>query len=107
MVRRFFLLFGPFSCRFEVDSEGLGAWIFKVLRTSLEARCLPLDEMAPLRSGAAPQGGGRGGGRSASEVKRSRVSGPGLRRAIRSTKKTFCFSALVPLRSGFSWVCGD
>lgn len=38
-----------------------GAWRFKVLRTSLEARSLPLDEMAPLRSGAAPKGGGRGG----------------------------------------------
>lgn len=34
-----------------------GAWIFKVLRTSLEALCFPLDEMAPLRSEATPKSG--------------------------------------------------
>lgn len=34
-----------------------GAWIFEVLRSSLEALCFPLDEMAPLRSEATPKSG--------------------------------------------------
>lgn len=58
-----FLSFGMFSYRFEVDLV-FGVRILRVLRTSLKALCLPLDEMAPLRS-EATQGWGWGWRRSA------------------------------------------
>lgn len=54
-----FPFFWKSSYRFEVDLA-FWAWVFSVLRTSLKALCLPLDEMAPLLSEATEARGGGG-----------------------------------------------
>lgn len=80
----------------------------QVLRTSSEARSLPLDEMAPLRS--EPQrrarGGGGGAGRPAEEP-RGKALSPALRRP-KVQRKHFVLQCLFLWVTVFFFlVCGD
>lgn len=88
--------FSFFSGSFHIVSRWiwsvLWAWIFRVLRTSLKALSLPLDEMAPLRSEATPKSG-RGGAPGVRAGFQRRYHHPGRRAGFNAsyrTKKPFC-----------------